>query len=137
MPIMPRKVEFNDADIDLGINRIQLRNFDITEFSITSRIRDGWVEKSPFQAAVKDVQFKGHLSVDLRSEVPEFKFKIDSSKVDIGMLLAGLNIAEGIDATVASLGLDLSIRGSSLRTILHRSRILGPDERWQLDHTGS
>jgi uncharacterized protein involved in outer membrane biogenesis len=134
MPIMPRKVEFNDADIDLGINRIQLRNFDITEFSITSRIRDGWVEKSPFQAAVKDVQFKGHLSVDLRSEVPEFKFKIDSSKVDIGMLLAGLNIAEGIDATVASLGLDLSIRGSSLRTILHRSEFLArmKDGNWTI-----
>jgi uncharacterized protein involved in outer membrane biogenesis len=121
MPIMPQKVEFNDADIDLAINRIQLRKFDITGFSLTSRIRNGWVEKSPFQAVVKDVQFNGQLSVDLRSEVPEFKFKIDSSKVDIGMLLAGLNIAEGIDASVGSFGLDLTIRGSSLRTILHRS----------------
>lgn len=121
MPIMPQKVEFNDADIDLAINRIQLGKFDIKGFSITSRIRDGWVEKSPFQAAVKDVQFKGQLSVDLRSEVPEFRFKIDSSKVDIGMLLAGLNVAEGIDAAVGSFGLDLSIRGSNLRTILHRS----------------
>jgi uncharacterized protein involved in outer membrane biogenesis len=121
MPIMPQKVEFKDADIDLAINRIQLRKLDITGFFLTSRIRDGWVEKSPFQAVVKDVQFKGQLSLDLRSDLPEFEFKIDSSRVDIGMLLAGLNIAEGIDATVGSFGLDLTIRGSSLRTILHRS----------------
>ena len=121
MPIMPQTVKFNDADIDIGINRIQLRKFDITRVSLASRIRDGWVEKSPFQATVKDVRFKGELSLDLRSKVPEFKFKIDSSKVDIGMLLAGLNIAEGIDAAVGSFGLDLSIKGSNLRTILDQS----------------
>jgi uncharacterized protein involved in outer membrane biogenesis len=121
MPIMPQAVKFNDADIDIGISRIQLRKFDITRISLASRIRDGWVEKSPFQATVKDVQFKGELSLDLRSKVPEFNFKIDSSKVDIGMLLAGLNIAEGIDAAVGSFGLNISIKGNNLRTILDQS----------------
>ena len=121
MPIMPQTVEFKDADIDIDINRIKLRKFDITGVSLASRIRDGWVEKSPFQATVKDVRFKGGLSLDLRSKVPEIKFKIDSSKVDIGLLLGGMNIAEGIDAAVGSFGLDLSIKGNNLRTILDRS----------------
>jgi uncharacterized protein involved in outer membrane biogenesis len=121
MPIMPQTVEFNDADIDIGINRIQLRKFDITSVSLSSRIRDGWVEKSPFQATVKDVHFKGQFSLDLRSKLPEFKFNIDSSKVDVGMLLAGLNIAEGIDAAVGSFGLVLSVKGNNLRTILDQS----------------
>jgi uncharacterized protein involved in outer membrane biogenesis len=121
MPIMPQTVEFNDADIDIGINRINLRKFDITRLSLTSRIRDGWVAKSPFQATVEDVQFRGELSLDLRSEVPQFKFKVGSSKVDIGMLLAGLNIADGIDAAVGSFGLDLLIKGGNLREILNQS----------------
>jgi uncharacterized protein involved in outer membrane biogenesis len=134
MPIMPQTVEFNDADIDIGINRIQLQKFDIASVSLTSRIRDGWVEKSPFQATVKDVRFEGELSLDLRSKVPEFKFKIDSSKVDIGMLLAELNIAEGIDAAVGSFGLDLSIKGSNLRTILDHSEFAArmKDGNWTL-----
>jgi uncharacterized protein involved in outer membrane biogenesis len=134
MPMLPQTVKFNDADIDIGINRIQLRKFDITSVSLTSRIRDGWVEKSPFQATAEDVQFKGQLSLDLRSKVPEFKFKIDSSKVDIGMLLAGLNIAEGIDAAVGSFGLDLSIRGSNLRTILDQSEFAArmKDGNWTI-----
>jgi uncharacterized protein involved in outer membrane biogenesis len=121
MPILPQAVEYDDADIDIGINRIQFRKLDIKNFSLTSRIRDGWVENSPFQLAVEDVQFKGRLSLDLRSKLPEFKFKISSSKVDIGLLLAEFNIAEGIDAVVGSFGLDLHIKGSKLRTILDQS----------------
>jgi uncharacterized protein involved in outer membrane biogenesis len=121
MPIMPQAVEFNDADIDIGINRIKFRKFDIANFSLVSRIRKGWVENSPFQLTVKDVQFKGGLSLDLRSKIPEFKFKIDSSKVDIGLLLTEFNIVEGMEAAVGSFGLDLHIKGSKLRTILDRS----------------
>ena len=121
MPIMPQAVEINDADIDIGINRIRFRKFDITNFSLASRIREGWVDNSPFQLTVKDVQFKGGLSLDLRSKVPEFKFKIDSSKVDIGLLLAELNIVEGLEAAVGSFGLDLHIIGSKLHAILDRS----------------
>jgi hypothetical protein len=121
MPIMPQTVGFNDADIDIGINRIHLKAFDITDLSFSSRIRDGRVKNSPFQATVDKVRFKGRLSLDLSSKLPEFRFKVDSTKVNIGLMLAGLNIAEGIDATVGSFGLDLNIRGRNLGTILDRS----------------
>ena len=121
MPMLPQTVAFDDADVDIGISRIQFRKFDITNFSLTSQIRDGWVENSPFQVAVEDVQFKGRLSLDLRSKLPEFKFKINSSKVDIGLLLAEFNIVEGMEAAVGSFGLDLHTKGSKLRTILDQS----------------
>ncbi len=121
MPIMPQTVGFNDADIDIGINRIHLKAFDITDLSFSSRIRDGRVKNSPFQATVDKVRFKGRLSLDLSSKLPEFRFKVDSTKVNIGLMLAGLNIAEGIDAAVGSFGLDLNIRGRNLGTILDRS----------------
>jgi len=121
MPIMPQAVEFNDADIDIGINRIRFRKLDITDLALTSRIRDGWVENSPFRLTTRDVHFNGTLSLDLRGKVPRFQFKIASSKVDIGLLLAELNIATGIQAAVGSLGLDLDIKGSNLRAILEQS----------------
>jgi hypothetical protein len=121
MPIMPQKMEFDDGDIDIAIDRIHLQAFDLTAFSLSSRIRDGQVENSPFQATANKVQLKGQLSLDLRSTVPEFKFKIDSTRVDIGLLLAELNIAKGFDAFVESFGLDLHIKGSNLRTILEKS----------------
>ncbi|MBT8363976.1 MAG: AsmA family protein [Deltaproteobacteria bacterium] len=121
MPIMPQAVEFRDADIDIGINRIQLRKFDLKNFSLTSRIRDGWVKNSPFQLSVEDVKFKGALSLDLRSKVPAFKFKVDSTKVDIGALLDELNIVEGMEAAAGSFALEMHIKGSKLRTILDRS----------------
>ena len=121
MPIMPQKIELDDADIDIGIDRIHLQSFDITAFSLSSRIRDGLVKNSPFQATVNKVQFNGRLSLDLRSTVPEFKFKIDSTGVDIGLLLAELNVAKGLDAVVEGFGLDLHIKGSNLRTILDKS----------------
>jgi uncharacterized protein involved in outer membrane biogenesis len=124
MPLMPQTVEFNDADIDIGINRIHLQAFDINDLSFSSRIRDGRVKNSPFQATVDKVKFKGRLSLDLRSKMPQFKFKIDSTKVDIGSMLAELNIVQGLDASVGSFGLDLNIKGSNLRTILDQSEFV-------------
>ena len=121
VPIMPQAISLSDADIDIGIKRIQLRKYSVTVLSLSSRIRDGWVENSPFKFTVEDVHFKGRTSLDFRGKVPEFKFKIDSSKVDIGLLLTELNIVEGMDAAVGSFGLDLHVRGANLRNILKRS----------------
>jgi hypothetical protein len=121
VPIVPQAISLSDADIDIGIKRIQLRRFSVANFSVSSRIRDGWVENSPFQFSVEDVQFKGQISLDLRSRVPEFKFKFDSSRVDIGLLLAELQIIDGMEAAVGSFGLDLHIKGANLRNILERS----------------
>ena len=121
MPIIPQKIELDDADIDIGIDRIGLRAFDIKALSLSSRIRDGQVKNSPFKATANKVQLKGQLSLDLRTTVPEFRFKIDTTRVDIGLLLAELNVAKGLDAVVDGFGLDLHIKGSNLRTILKRS----------------
>jgi uncharacterized protein involved in outer membrane biogenesis len=121
MPIMPQTVSLSDADIDIGVKRIQLRRFVVSNLSLSSRIRDGWVENAPFQLTVRKVKFKGGLTLDLRGKIPEFKFKIDSTKVDIGLLLAELNIVDGMEAAVGSFGLNLHIKGAKLRTILDRS----------------
>ncbi|CAB1075391.1 hypothetical protein JY97_09555 [Alkalispirochaeta odontotermitis] len=134
MPIMPQAVELNDADVDIGIKRIDLREFDITNLSLTSRIRGGWVENSPFQLTAKKVQFKGTLSLDLRGKMPRFRFNVDSSKVNIGDLLSDLNVADGIQAAVGSFGLDLDIKGSNLRTIMEHSSFAAKmkDGQWTL-----
>jgi uncharacterized protein involved in outer membrane biogenesis len=141
MPIMPHTIELRDADIDIRVNRINLRKFDITNISFSSRIRDGWVENAPFQATIEGVQFKGGLTLDLRSDVPEFKFNIDSSKVDIGMLLAELNLIEGVDAAVGSLGLELAIKGANLQAILDQSEFAArmKDGHWTIrdENTGA
>ncbi len=121
MPIMPQTLSLSDADIDIAVKRIQLRRFVVSDLSLSSRIRDGWVENAPFQLTVRKVQFKGGLTLDLRSKIPEFKFKIDSTKVDIGLLLAELKIVDGMEAAVGSFGLNLHIKGAKLRTILDRS----------------
>jgi uncharacterized protein involved in outer membrane biogenesis len=118
---MPQTVSLGNTDIDIAVKRIPLRRFTVSNLSLTSRIRDGWVENSPFQFTVEKVKFKGRTSLDFRGKVPEFKFKIDSSKVNIGLLLAELNIIEKMDAAVGSFGLDLHVRGANLRNILKRS----------------
>jgi len=134
MPFMPQKIVFHDADIDINVNRIYLKHADVKDISLSSRVRDGWVDRSPIKATIGDVQFKGDFSLDLRRQVPEFTFKLDSSKVDIGHLLDKLDITKGIDATVGSLGLDLRIKGRSLRTILDQSDFVASmkDGQWTL-----
>ena len=78
MPIMPQKIVIADADIKLAANRIRLRHEDINDISFSGRIRDGFLEKAPFQAKFGKVSFKGSLGLDLREEAKKVHFKLNS-----------------------------------------------------------
>jgi uncharacterized protein involved in outer membrane biogenesis len=134
MPIFPQQVAINDADIDIAISRINLQPFDITDVSFSSRIRNGFVDQAPFQAAIGNVTFKGAFGLDLRGKIPETKLEVNSSQVDIGNLLQTMNIAEKIDSTVGRLGVKLLAKGHNLSTMLDQSEFKAgmKDGKWIL-----
>jgi uncharacterized protein involved in outer membrane biogenesis len=121
VPIIPQQVTIYDADIDIAVSRVYLPTFQIADISLTSRIRNGFVDHAPFQAAIGKVMFKGELGFDLRGKMPEIKLEVNSSQVDIGELLHNLNIAEGIKSNIGRLGVKLAARGHNLSTMLDQS----------------
>jgi hypothetical protein len=61
MPVLPRRVEIINADIDLSIEHILLKLVDITEVSLSAWIREGRLQRSPFHAHIGNAGFQGYL----------------------------------------------------------------------------
>ncbi len=122
MPILPTQLEITDADIDINIKRVVLEPSDITNVSLSSRIRNGKVNESPFQASIGETMFTGYMSLDMTGDVPEIILNLKSNHVNIGTLLDRLEIAEGVEANVEHLTVNLLIKGRSIRRILEQSR---------------
>jgi len=62
MPVLPRRVEIINADINLAIAHILLKLVDITEVSLSARIRKGKLQRSPFHAHIGNAGFQGYLA---------------------------------------------------------------------------
>lgn len=61
MPVLSKPVEIINADIELAIAHIPLKMADISDISLFARIREGGLQRSPFQAQLGNVSFQGFL----------------------------------------------------------------------------
>jgi len=61
IPVLPRRVAINNADIELTIEHILLKLVDITEVSLSARIRDRRLLRSPFHTHIGNASFQGYL----------------------------------------------------------------------------
>jgi hypothetical protein len=61
IPVLPRRVEIVNADIDLSIAHILLELVDITNVSLSARIREAVLQPSTFHAHVGAASFQGYL----------------------------------------------------------------------------
>lgn len=121
VPIMPRGFEIFDADIDVAIKRIKLDPADVTGATLSTKIRDGHVDKAPFRATVAGAVLAGDVAADLRGDDPAIDLGLRSKNVNVGTLLEQLGVVEGLDLTAGRFDLKLAMRGASTREILERS----------------
>jgi hypothetical protein len=61
MPVLPRRVEIINADVDLTIEHILLTLLDVTEVSLSARLREGELQRAPFHAHIGAAEFQGYL----------------------------------------------------------------------------
>lgn len=139
VPILPTGIEIFDSDIDIAIARIVLERVEITRVSLSSRIRDGHVDKAPIGATIGEARFEGDFGMDLRNDVPEVDFAIRSSQVDVGLLMAQLGVVEGLEMSAGGFQLDLAMAGASTREILQRSsfNVAISDGLWRFSAPGA
>jgi uncharacterized protein involved in outer membrane biogenesis len=121
LPILPYGVTITDADLDIAAERVRLQRVDVTDMHFKGRIRDGRLEKSPFTATVGKVPFKGHISLDLRHQVPVATFEIGSENVDVGSLLRDFQIVESSETKARRVSVTMILRGSDVKTIIEKS----------------
>ena len=123
MPILPHGVKIVDADLDFTADRVRLQPVDVTNMVFKGRIREGRLKMSPFEARLANVSFKGNLSLDLRGQEPVAMLNVSSEHVDVGHLLREFQIVERSEMKARRLSVDLTLRGSELRTIMEKSEV--------------
>lgn len=74
MPILPRRVEIMNADIELTMERLLLKPVVITDISLTSQIRGGRLLRSPFHAHIGGASVQGHLDTSGAATDVVFEF---------------------------------------------------------------
>jgi uncharacterized protein involved in outer membrane biogenesis len=121
IPILPRGIDLADADIGVGLERVVLGRADLVNAGFIARLRDGRLPATPIAATLAEVPFQGTLALDLRSAMPELALALGTDHVDVGALLARLDVAADLDARVDALRLEIVGRGERLGEMLRRS----------------
>jgi uncharacterized protein involved in outer membrane biogenesis len=123
IPILPQGIDLTDADVEVRVRQAGSAPAEVRDASFTGRIRGGRMTPSPFSAKVAGVPFSGAVAVDLRGQLPEASFWVAAGPVDVGRLLRDLKVAQGVDAQVEALRVQLIGRGSRLGEMLEKSAL--------------
>jgi uncharacterized protein involved in outer membrane biogenesis len=123
MPILPKDIQIGDADINIIVKHLVTAPTDIRDIAFTGNLRNGKIEKSPFQATVGDTLFQGQFKFDPLGDMPRAKFKLFAEKTDIGDLLSRFEIAEGVTASAQRIDFDMLLKGNRLGELAKHSQI--------------
>ena len=61
LPVLPRQVEIINADVDLTIAHIRFKLVNIADASLSVRLRQGQLQRSPFNVQIGNTRFQGYL----------------------------------------------------------------------------
>ena len=88
MPLLPRRIEIKNADIKLTVEQLLLKPVEISDISLSSKIRGGKSMRSPFHARIGTTRFTGYL--DPSGAATDMVLEIEGDDKDSGSLLKNL-----------------------------------------------
>ena len=62
MPVLPARVEIINADVNLTMAHVLLKLVNITDLSLSAQLREGKLQRSPFNVQIGDTRFQGYLN---------------------------------------------------------------------------
>lgn len=132
IPVLPNKLVLDDADLRLRVHGVRGTAVPVGDLGADIRIRDGFMQSSPFFAEAAGQRFDGALMIDTRSSDPHAQLWIFAKQINAGELMRQLRLAQGIDLTAASVSLYLDSRASRLSGFIANARMLGEVAAGQL-----
>ena len=125
IPILPQKIVLSDADISVHVAAVDGARLAVRDLSFEGRIRDGFMQTSPFHANLADTNFEGALMLDLRDQLPRIQLWLSAADVNAGRILQQLNLVQTLEANIARLGLYLDTRSSKLSGLIANASLSG------------
>ncbi len=125
IPILPSKLVLDDADLRVRARDVRGTQLVLGEMGFDGRVRDGYMQSSPFFANVSGTRYEGALMLDLRSAEPHAQLWVSAAGVDVGLLVRQLKLAKNIDASLDGIALYLDTRSSQLSSLVANARLQG------------
>lgn len=125
IPILPTRLVLDDADLRVRARDIRGTQLALGDMGFDGRVRDGYMQSSPFFANVAGTRYEGALMLDLRAAEPHAQLWLSAASVDVGLLARQLKLAKNLDASLARLALYLDTRSSQLSALVANARLQG------------
>ena len=118
------------VDLDLTIDTVRANRLDLQELNISGRLRKGLIDDARVSVRVEDeVLLRGVLDLDLRPSPAKASLEVAAENVDIGLLMAKLEMADDLQLRADGLELLVNTEGGTLTQLLVNTqleaRILG------------
>lgn len=124
IPLLPRKLVLDDADLRLRVRDVQGTRLPMGELGFDMHLRDGYMHSSPFFAEIAGARFDGAVMLDLRDE-PRIQLWLAAADVDVGKVLKQLRLAHDLDAGFSRLNLYLDSHSGQLSSLLANAKLAG------------
>lgn len=125
IPILPQQLVLSDADLSVHVASVDGVKIKVRDLSFEGRIRDGFMQTSPFHANLADTNFDGAIMLDLRDQLPRIQLWLSADELNAGSILQQLNLVQTLDASIAHLGLYLDSRSSKLSGLIANASLSG------------
>ncbi len=123
IPVLPTRLVLEDADVRVRARDIRGSLLQLGEVGFDGRVRDGYMQSSPFFAEIAGTRYDGAVALDLRDAEPRAQFWLSAASVDVGRVLRQLRLTQEIDAGVDRLSLYMDSRSSRLASLMANAQI--------------
>ncbi len=125
IPILPARLVLDDADVRVRARDIRGAQLELGEMGFDGRVRDGFMQSSPFFAEIAGTRYEGAVMLDLRAAEPHAQLWLSAASVDVGRVLRQLDLASRLEAGVDRLSLYIDTRSGKLATMMGRALVAG------------
>ncbi len=125
IPILPKGLDLSDADIKTHIRKINSASIIVENVEFNARIRDGYMNTSPFSASINRINYDGAILLDMRSADPGINLWLNANQVNIGAMLKELNITQDLEARFNNINLYLESHASLLSDLIAQAKLIG------------
>lgn len=120
---LPEPIRSADLDLELAVEHIVWRQFDLQEVTLATRLRDRRIDPSPISARFAGGRFNGVIAGDVSGATPEVDVRLAAESIDLEVLARALGTAPKLAGKVDAIEVAAQVRGGTLRELAQRSSL--------------